>query len=184
VESEIGDIASLYRQSRILQPAAATYAAVHRALQGDAVFHIAGHTTRERDDTALRLADGERATWARIAADPVDRRAVIVLAACETLRGSPSPHARSLSLGAAFVAAGAESVIGTLTPIPDAEARPLFLSIHRHLAAGMTPAQAVRLAQIEALTGGALPSWPSIAVITRCIHSAPTKGEHSWATRS
>ena len=66
----------------------------------------------------------------------------------------------------------AESVIGTLSPIPDAEARPLFLSIHRHLAAGMTPAQSVRRAQIEAVAGGVLPSWPSIAVITRCIHSA------------
>ena len=169
---EIRDIAPLYGQSQILEPGHATYANVHRALQGDAVLHLAGHTTRERDDTALRLADGERATGTRIAADPVDRRAVVVLAACETLRNSSAPHARSLSLGAAFIAAGAESVIGTLSPIPDAEARPLFLSIHRHLAAGMTPAQSVRRAQIEAVAGGVLPSWPSIAVITRCIHSS------------
>jgi tetratricopeptide (TPR) repeat protein len=182
--NEINEIAPLYPQARILQQGNATFAAVHSALQHDGVLHLAGHTTRDGDDTALRLAGGERATWTKIAASPLNRRNIIVLAACETLRGSTSPHVRSLSLGAAFVAAGAESVIGTLTPIPDAEAQPLFLSIHRQLAAGVWPAEAVRRAQLEALANGRLPSWKSIAIFTRCIRTAHPKGASPWVRSS
>jgi CHAT domain-containing protein len=183
-QDEIGEIAPLYRQARVLQPREATYAVLRDALQHGTVLHIAGHTMRDRDDTALRLAGGERATWAKIAADPIDPHAVVVLAACETLRGSTSPHVRSLSLGAAFVAAGAESAIGTLTPIADAEAGPLFLSIERYLAAGVRPAQAVRRAQLEAIASGRLPSWQAIAIFTRCIRAANPKEEPHWAKSS
>jgi CHAT domain-containing protein len=157
---------------------------VQNALQHEGVLHIAGHTTRDRDDTALRFAGNERATWMKVAGSPVNRRSVIVLAACETLRGSTSTHVRSLSLGAAFVAAGAESVIGTLTPIADAEAQSLFLAIHRQLAAGVWPAEAVRRAQLEALANGRLPSWKSIAIFTRCIRAAQPKGAPPWARSS
>jgi tetratricopeptide (TPR) repeat protein len=181
---EVEEIAALYAQPRIVPAGEVTYAALRHALPPDAVLHIAGHTTRERADTALRFAHGERATWARIAAEPLDRRTVVVLAACETLRGPASPHIRSLSLGAAFVAAGAASAIGTLTAIPDAEARPLFLAIHRQLAAGVWPAEAVRRAQLEALRGGRLPSWQSIAIVTRTIRAAPRNGGQPWARSS
>jgi len=71
----------------------------------------------------------------------------------------------------AFAAAGAGNVIGTLTPIGDADARELFLSIHRQLAAGIPPAQALRQTQLEAINSGRLPAWQSIALLTRCIQS-------------
>ncbi len=177
---EIDDIMPLYPQARVVAPADTTYAALRSALQQEGVVHIAGHTTREGDDTMLRLARGERASWARIAAEPVSRHTVVVLAACETLRGSTAPHVRSLSLGAAFLAAGAENAIGTLTPIADAEAEPLFLSIHRQLAAGAWPAEAVRRAQLEALASGRLPSWKSISILTRCIRTR-SQGGRPWA---
>ena len=181
---EVSEIVTLYARARVISPADATYASLRDALRHDAVIHIAGHTERQTgsDDTTLRFTGGDRATWSRIAADPVGRNSVVVLAACDTLRGSTSPHVRSLSLGAAFAAAGAGSVIGTLTPIGDADARELFLSIHRYLAAGESPARALRRTQLDAIASGRLPAWQSIALLTRCIQTSRTKGRTSWAT--
>src|SRR5205085_1951177 len=171
---EIDDIAPLYTQSTRIAPTEATYRAMREATAAprrDVVIHIAGHTEPQRgeDDAALRFNDGERATWSKIAADHLDRGAVVVLAACNTLRASASPHIRSLSLGAAFVAAGAGNAIGTLTPIGDADARELFLSIHKSLAAGASPAHALRRAQLDALATERLPAWKLVALMTRCI---------------
>jgi CHAT domain-containing protein/tetratricopeptide (TPR) repeat protein len=171
---EIRDIAALYARARVLAANDATYRAVREAARRpDTVIHIAGHTEPQRGeaDSALRFRGGERATWTAIAGQPLDRSAVVVLAACETLRRPASPHIRSLSLGAAFAAAGAGNVIGTLGPIADADARELFLSIHRHLAAGASPAEAVRRAQLDAIASGRLPAWQSIELLTRCIYA-------------
>jgi len=174
---EAGEIAPLYARAHVIPAANASYASLHDALRHDAVVHVAGHTERQpgSDETILRFSGGDRATWSRIAADPLEqamaRNTIVVLAACDTLRGSTSPEVRSLSLGAAFAAAGAGNVIGTLTPIGDSDARELFLSIHRQLAAGISPAQALRRTQLEAIKNGRLPAWQSIALLTRCIHS-------------
>jgi len=65
--------------------------------------------------------------------------------------------------------AGATDVVGTLTPIADTDARELFLSIHRHLAAGDVPAEAVRAAQREAIARHS-DAWRAVASLTRCIN--------------
>lgn len=180
---EAEEIATLYPTAHILLAKEATYRAFRgvTARQG-LVVHVAGHTeTRGGDETLLRFAGGERVSWTTIADAPLDRSTVVVLAACETLSRSPAPNIRSLSLGGAFLAAGAGDVIGTLTPIADADARELFLAIHRQLAAGASPAEALRRAQLDAIASGRLPSWSSIALLTRCIR-APEQGGQSWAT--
>ena len=180
---EVEEIAALYPAADILLAKDATY----RAFRGVTarqrlVVHVAGHTEMQSGDEALlRFAGGERVSWTTIADAPLDRTTVVVLAACETLSRSPAPNIRSLSLGGAFLAAGAGDVIGTLTPIADADARELFLAIHRQLAAGASPAEALRRAQLDALASGRLPSWSSIALLTRCIR-APEQGGQSWAT--
>ena len=74
------------------------------------------------------------------------------LAACETLRRPDSSQTLALSLGGGFLAAGADDVIGTLAAIGDQDAHRIFYSIHRRLAAGVDAAEAVRRAQIEALS--------------------------------
>jgi len=177
---EVASIASLYPQATVLAARDASYRAFHDAAlrRGGAVIHIAGHTELQRgsEEAALRFAGGERAAWSKIAASRFDRDTIVVLAACDTLRGPASRYVRSLSLGAAFAAAGAGCVIGTLAPIADADARELFLAIHRNLAAGMLPAQAVRRAQLDAIAGGRLPSWRSIEILTRCIGAAHSEG--------
>ena len=82
-------------------------------------------------------------------------------------------QAFALSLGDAFLAAGAGDVIGTLDVIADDDAYDLFLAIHRQLAAGARADEAVRTAQLQAMTSGGNAHWQAVAVLTRHI---PKKG--------
>jgi len=164
---EIGEVSALYASAVTIAPERATFAAFADAAPNANVIHIAGHTQRQSDDagTALLFAH-DRVTWSSIALRRLPRMPVVILAACETLR----QQARAMTLGDGFLAAGAADVIGTLTPIADADARDLFQSIHRHLAAGDVPAQAVRAAQLEALSRHS-ESWRAVASLTRCINT-------------
>jgi len=173
---EVASIARIYPQTRVIAAHDATLHSLRGAEVRQSIIHIAGHTEPQQgsEDDALRFSDGSRATWSTIAGERFDRSTTVVLAACSTLRRSASPQVRSLSLGAAFAAAGAGNVIGTLTPIADADARELFLAIHRSLAAGASPAAAVRRAQLDAIAGGRLPAWQSIELLTRCIEGGRT----------
>jgi CHAT domain-containing protein len=167
---EIRDIAPLYPSAATIDEAA--FDAFASAAPNASVIHIAGHTARQSDDagTALVFAN-ERVTWTTIAAQHLPRGPVVVLAACATLQ----PHGRALTPGEGFLAAGATDVIGTLTPIADNDARELFQSIHKHLAAGAAPCDAVRAAQLEALAHSSA-AWRAVASLTRCI---PTRERRS-----
>jgi tetratricopeptide (TPR) repeat protein len=174
---ELTGIAAVYGQAQAVPPAPATLADLRRAQAAADVVHLAGHTTRRpgADEQALVFASAaaggvERASWPAILASPIGRTQVVVLAACETLRSPASPQGRAMSLGAAFVRAGAADAIGTLTPIPDRDARSLFIAVHRGLAAGDSAARALQRAQIDAIHqergAGAAPAWRAVAVIT------------------
>ena len=167
LDSELRDVRGSYRQTTMLTPP--TFTAFTAAATAADVIHIAGHTAREpgAGDPALLFAD-ERISWQRIARAPLFERRTIVLAACETLRAPHDPQSRALSLGGGFIAAGAESVIGTLTPIADRHARDLFSAVHRRLAAGESAAEALREVQLEAAARGDV-AWRSLAVLTRTI---------------
>lgn len=163
---EIADVAPLYRNAVSIAPEDATFSAFAEAAPKAGVIHIAGHTARQSDDTGTALVFArDRVTWSAIAAHRLPQAPVVVLAACETLRPRTT-----LTLGDGFLAAGATDVIGTLTPIADADAHELFQSIHRHLAAGDVPAEAVRAAQIEAMSRHSN-AWRAVASLTRCIDS-------------
>ncbi len=175
-EAELADVGAMYRSARVVERDGASLAALADADHA-AVIHISGHTQRQPGvgDAALlfRADDGgiERVTWTRLAAMHF-AQPVVVLAACETLR-APSPDAAALSLGRGFLAAGAAAVIGTLTPVPDNDARDLFRAIHRELARGRSAAEAVRQSQLEAIaeSQGHRTSWPSVAVLTTRIET-------------
>jgi len=164
---EIAGITTLYRNAVTIAPDRATFAEFESEAPRADVIHIAGHTLSQSDDdgTALVFAK-ERVTWTSIATRPLPRAPIVVLAACNTLRQPLSPNVRAMTLGEGFLAAGATDVIGTLAPIPDVEARPLFESIHRHLAAGASPAEAVRAAQLEAISRGD-DVWRAVTSLTR-----------------
>jgi CHAT domain-containing protein len=165
--AELGDVAHAYRQSAIVGERLAGIGSLNAYAD---VLHIAGHTERLAGlgDAALVFAGSERASWKTIVSTLRPRAKTIVLAACETLRRPSSPQARALSLGGAFLAAGASNVIGTLTPIADSDAHAIFRALHRELAAGVTPAEALRRAQRAAIA--AQPSrpeaWRAVSLLT------------------
>src|SRR5260221_4704991 len=165
--AELHDVAHPYRQSRVVGEQLATLRSLSA---GTDVLHVAGHTAQEAGlgDAALVFAGNERASWKTIAGTLQPHARIIVLAACETLRRPSSPQARALSLGGSFLAAGATDVIGTLTPIADRDAHAIFRTLHRELAAGVTPAEALRRAQREAIAAQpAHPeAWRAVALLT------------------
>ncbi|HEV7572863.1 MAG TPA: CHAT domain-containing protein [Thermoanaerobaculia bacterium] len=177
-EKEMADVGAAYPHSVLVPTSHATWPALRAAAASADVIHIAGHTERQPGglDQALLFAgrgsELERVPWKTIVAAPFRHARVIVAAACETLHLANSQQNRALSLGAAFAAGGAD-VVGTLRPIPDRDARELFRSVHRQLAAGISAVDSVRTAQLEAIPnqseGGGTRAWRSIAVLTTRI---------------
>ena len=182
---ELSDIAAAYAQPQAVLPGAATLASLRRAGAAADVVHLAGHTTQRpgADEQALVFAatggGTERVSWQTILASSIPRTHLVVLAACETLRTPSSMQGRAMSLGAAFVAAGASHAIGTLTPIPDRDARSIFIAVHRGLAAGESAPDALRHAQLDAIRqereSASAPAWRAVALITGRIPRPSTK---------
>ncbi|HEX7680615.1 MAG TPA: CHAT domain-containing protein, partial [Thermoanaerobaculia bacterium] len=177
---EIGDIVSMYRNAQSISPGGATLAALHRAASTADVLHITGHTESQPNggDHALLLTGGagtgvERVSSKTILASMPTHSALVVLAACETLRPPASAATHALSLGEAFSAAGATDVVGTLAPVGDRDARLLFTEFHRQVANGARPVDALRTVQQEAIAAdperGGRRSWRAVALLTRRI---------------
>lgn len=178
-EREVQDVAALYPEATRVKP---TWEAFARAAAGEAgVIHIAGHAERGQGagDAALLFAGEagqgvQRVSWKSIGAAPRMKAAVVVLAACETLRRPESANTRALTLAEAFAGAGARDVAGTLVPIADRDARELFRAFHQSLAAGDDAVDALRAVQLDALRGrqsSGFPAWAGIAVLTTRIPS-------------
>lgn len=165
-ENEAGDVARLYARGEMLSHP--TFAALRDAAMRADVVHIAGHTVRGGTGDPALVLGNERVAWSDVAAQPFAHADTIALAACETLRDPGRADVHALSLGAAFLAAGAHHVIGTLTPIADTDARNIFLEIHRQLAAGLEPSEAVRRAQLSDMAAGRS-GWRAVAVMSNSI---------------
>jgi len=193
-EREVRDVAALYAQAQSTAASGATLTVLRDAAAHAGVLHIAGHTERQPGggEQALLLAGAsgsgiERVSWKTILAAPAASDGVVVLAACETLRPPASSATRAPSLGGAFSAAGAGDVIGTLAPVGDRDARMLFRALHRRLAAGVRPAEALRAVQQETIDrerqAGGRRAWRAVALMTRRIPAPPRgKDSISWAS--
>jgi CHAT domain-containing protein len=171
VGDEVASIAAAYPNAVQLRNADATFAAFVTAARDADVVHVSGHTHDDGNGGVAALdfagpngSASQRVAWRSIAGAPLSHPRVVVLAACDSLRAPRFAAARAPSLGGAFLDAGAAEVIGTLEPVGDRDARELFRAIHRELAAGAVPADAVRHVQLQAM-----PGWRSIAVLTREI---------------
>lgn len=167
VREELEDVRRLYARTA----ESTTFAGLAAARTG--VLHIAGHTqVRDGSDEAMLGFAGpqgnarEWTSWRRIAGERFLSGTTVVLAACETLRRPESSQTFALSLGGGFLAAGADDVIGTLAAIGDRDAQRIFYAIHRQLAAGADAAEAVRRAQIEALSESNGTAWLAVTVLT------------------
>ncbi|MFN7960616.1 MAG: CHAT domain-containing protein [Thermoanaerobaculia bacterium] len=149
---EVGALRGLVPGAGLLAGPGATVEAVEAGLRGAELLHLAAHAepAREGEDAALYLSGGsERGRWreSRIAGLPLGPLRLVVLAACSSARGELGSGEGLGGLPRAFLLAGAEQVLATVTDLPDTTARPLFEQFYQGLARGERPAQALRQAQ-------------------------------------
>jgi hypothetical protein len=135
--------------------------AVLAALEGAGLAHLACHGRLRADNpmfASLDLADGPLTVFdlEKLERPP----AVVVLAACDVGTAAVSAGDELLGLTAAFHRAGTRAVLASLVPVPDEAVVEMMVGLHRGLAAGRTPADA--LAQDR---GALPPDGPLTAVL-------------------
>lgn len=163
-------VAAAYRRAERLPKDADETTFVGRASAAN-VIHFIGHAIGgDGLWPALMMRNGNgdgRLDVRAIAAMRLRRTRVVVLAACSTAIGEERAGEGNISVARAFLAAGVPSVVATLWPIDDEPAADFFPRLHRYLASGVSPAEALRLAQLEAIRSrGAPPSlWAAVQVI-------------------
>jgi len=173
---EVSEIAAAYGRGVQLSSDRSTFAEFLAAARTADVVHLSGHTRDDGDGGSAALdfagsagAAPQRVQWRAVAGARFSGTPVVVLAACDSLLLPRLTGSRAPSLGGAFLAAGAAEVIGTIHPIGDRDARELFRAIHRQLASGAAPGDAVRDVQMQAIAADQSGAWSSIAVLTREI---------------
>jgi CHAT domain-containing protein len=121
-------------------------------------LHLATHGQHNAAFPALsRLAFAPTAGSARPAAflygfeiEHLDLEAeLVVLSACGSALGGPSPSEGLIGLPTAFFAAGARQVIASLWDVDDSRTVALMDSFYRSLGRGLDPLRALRKAQEE-----------------------------------
>jgi CHAT domain-containing protein len=119
------------------------------------IVHVSCHALAGPSPTrsALRLADGESLSVARILDHPAAEASdaagpLVLLAACETDL-STRDHDEAPTLATALVARGATDVVGSRWATQDSATAVMMAVFHHHLAAGgLAPADALRAAQL------------------------------------
>ena len=148
-------VAAIYESSTLLTGERATRARFISAAQKSGMIHYAGHAegTAAEPFGVMHLA-ADRPSFsgdldaAEIAALHLRGAPLVVLAACGTIRGETEHVEGMPSIARAFLAAGATSVVGTLSEIDDDTAAVLFRRMHAELYKGVNPSSALRTAQI------------------------------------
>jgi len=171
--SEARGVAALYPTSRVLVGDEATRSAVQRWAPRFEVVHVAAHAVsneREPGESFLLLsADGsDPGTWR--ARDPgwdsLKGVRLVVLSACRT----GNQHARfggaSFGVLRSIQSATSAPVLASTGDVEDAASRRLLVAFHRRLAAGETPAAALRLAQLEARRERSGMTWMLYRIVT------------------
>jgi len=145
--AEIADLATVYPEPIVLTGDDAAVAAACQALDGASTAHLAAHGESNMDNplfSSLRLADGPLMTYdlGQLGAVPD----LVVLSACDSLAGAVYGD-ELLGMATALLQLGAQTVIGSLAPLPDLTARPAMYTLHQRLARGDPPATALQRAR-------------------------------------
>jgi CHAT domain-containing protein len=139
-DAEVTELARHYPAATVLRGAAARVDAVRDALDGAGLAHLATHGTF-RDGNALlsslALADGPLTAYDLETLRTPPR--LVVLSACDAGRAGEAP----LGLPGVLLAFGTATVIASVTPVRDADARDFMVAVHDRLARGVPPAQAL-----------------------------------------
>ena len=150
--AEAEAVAAIYRTTALVGSAATVDAVTERLSQANLV-HLAAHGHVRADNplfSSLRLADGPLTVFDL---ERLERVApTLVLAACDSGRPVVCTGDELLGFGASLLSLGAQQLVGSVVPIPDAETAPLMVAFHRQLADGQHVAGALSQAQRELAT--------------------------------
>jgi CHAT domain-containing protein len=152
-ELEVKELTELHPGATVLTGEQARVADVLNAMAGAQLVHLAAHGRFRADSpqfSALDLADGPLTGHdvQRLPAAPV----CAVLSACETGTTAVLAGGELLGLAASLLSIGVRSVVAPVLQVPDAEAAPLMVELHRGLRAGR-PAGAALATAIERAAG-------------------------------
>jgi CHAT domain-containing protein len=122
------------------------------------ILHLAAHGSFRADNplfSGIALEDGWLTTLdifnTRLQAE------LVTLSACQTGRSVVGGGDELLGLMRAFLAAGVASLVASLWAVDDHSTAELMVSFYRHLSAGDSRREALRLAQLELLASETLP---------------------------
>jgi tetratricopeptide (TPR) repeat protein len=141
---EIAAVRESHPGALVLTGPAATADAVRAALDGAATAHIAAHGTFRAGNalfSSLRLADGPLVTYDLEHLRRPPR--LMVLSACDAGRADVRAGEAVMGMVGCALSYGTATVIAGVSPVGDAAARDLMTGLHRRLAAGMSPAEAL-----------------------------------------
>ncbi|GIJ55297.1 CHAT domain-containing protein [Virgisporangium aurantiacum] len=144
---EAESVAAIYSTVALVD-ASATAEATAAALTKADLAHLAMHGRLSPDNplfSSLQLADGPLMVYDLEQLPRVPP--TVVLAACDSGRHVVYAGDELLGLAATFLAKGAQQLVASVVPVPDAATAPLMVEFHRRLAAGLAPATALAQAQ-------------------------------------
>jgi tetratricopeptide (TPR) repeat protein len=145
---EVAAISRLHPGALTLMGDAATAAGVTEALGRSCLAHISAHGHFRAENplfSSLRLADGPLTVYDLEALEHVP--GIVILAACDSAQSLRCAGDELLGLTATFLSMGSAVMVGTVMPIPDAQAERLMLLLHHGLLAGRSVADALAAAQ-------------------------------------
>ena len=146
----------------------ATSSAARDSLPGSSIAHVVCHGRFRIDSpqfSALELSDGPFTVFDLEGIG--DLPSLVVLSACNLGSVDVKVGDDLLGFPAALFARGVNTLVAALLPVEDAATRALMVHLHRQLAAGTTPAQALRDARRA--VGGLGPSHAAAAASFQCF---------------
>ena len=153
----------MYSRSELIEGRQATKVRFLDGAGRYGIVHFSGHgvanlrfplQSRLVVESQTERSDGSDSLRAdEIVRQAFPRTAVVVLGSCEGAEGAQVKGEGVLNLARPFLAAGVPMVIAGFAEITDRPARELFLKLHREISHGISPASALRRAQLGMLKG-------------------------------
>jgi CHAT domain-containing protein len=154
-QEEAQALKGIYPEALVLEGRAATARRFVELASHFPLIHFAGHAIADDGDDQPALlfatdAGGHDRIWAAdIAQLDLRHTDVVVIAGCETFLGDTGSVETMPSMAGAFLRAGVPTAVGTLWRIDDGMAARFFGHFYRRLRAGVSPAAAIRGAQLD-----------------------------------
>ncbi|HEY0022192.1 MAG TPA: CHAT domain-containing protein [Longimicrobium sp.] len=156
---EVRWIRAFYPDAEVLARDKATHNALRGALGRAGILHFAGHAVfdDERPEQSYLVTAAQRGGPGKLTAaelETVDLRHVrlVVLSACQTLRGHAGRSGGFAGFSSALLAAGAGGTVGSLWRVDDQLTRELMVAFHEEYARSDDAPGALRAAQLKLLS--------------------------------